>query len=142
MTARDKLADGATKLVALTRSRLDVADPRDDVRGEEVGTVDDLLIDNDQHKVPILEIEHGGILGIGADYYLVPVGAVARVTPDEVHIDGERARLRTSPVMTVSSPTARLAVLQRRLRLVWVPVLMTARSARRVDVREFRCGTN
>ncbi len=80
MAAEGRLADRATILVGVTRSRLDVADPRDDVRGrrvvdvrdEEVGIVDDLLIDDDQYEVRMLQIEHGGILGIGADYYPVP----------------------------------------------------------------------
>ncbi len=96
---------GSSNLVALSDTDLTVADPQADVRrrkvidatGEEVGKVDDLLIDDEQTKVRMLRVQHGGLLGIGADHFLVPVDAVVSVTADAVHIDRERSRLTDVP---------------------------------------------
>jgi sporulation protein YlmC with PRC-barrel domain len=85
-------------LVPLSESTLTVSDPRADVRGrkvvdatgEEVGTVDDLLVDDAEVKVRMLRVKHGGFLGIGADHFLIPVDAISSVTDDAVHIDRER----------------------------------------------------
>lgn len=92
-------------LVPLNESTLTVADPGADVRGrdvldasgEKVGHVDDLLIDSGEQKVRFLRVEHGGFLGIGADHFLVPVEAVARVTDDEVHLERDSSRLQDVP---------------------------------------------
>jgi len=100
------MADAGTgNLVALSETGLTVADPRADVRrhkvvdagGEEVGVVDDLLVDDEESKVRMLRVKHGGFLGIGADHFLVPVDAVASVTDDAVHIDRDRSRLTDVP---------------------------------------------
>ena len=98
------LSDGST-LVRLGETDLTVADRRADVRGrkvvdaagEDVGNVDDLLVDDTETRVRMLRVEHGGFLGIGADHFLVPVDAVTSVTEDAVHIDRERARLTDVP---------------------------------------------
>jgi sporulation protein YlmC with PRC-barrel domain len=74
---------GAT-LVNLGDTGLTVADPNADVRGravvdhngEEIGKVDDLLIDDRERRVRFLRVGHGGFLGIGASHFLVPVDAV------------------------------------------------------------------
>jgi sporulation protein YlmC with PRC-barrel domain len=92
-------------LLALNESTVTVADPRADVRGrsavdgsgQEVGEVDDLLVDAAETKVRFLRIKHGGFLGIGAEHFLVPVEAVSRVTDEAVHIDREGARLSDVP---------------------------------------------
>ena len=97
-------AEGST-LVALGETDLTVADPGADVRGrkvldadgEEIGKVDDLLVDDTEAKVRMLRVKHGGILGIGAEHFLVPVDAVSSVTEDAVHIDRERSRLTDIP---------------------------------------------
>lgn len=64
-----------------------------DSQGEEIGEVDDLLIDDVEMKVRMLRVEHGGILSIGTDHFLVPVDAVTSVTDGAVHIDRQRSRL-------------------------------------------------
>jgi sporulation protein YlmC with PRC-barrel domain len=92
-------------LLALSESTVTVADPQADVRGraaidetgQEVGEVDDLLVDADEKRVRFLRIKHGGFLGIGAEHFLVPVDAVSRVTEDAVHLERERARLSDVP---------------------------------------------
>jgi sporulation protein YlmC with PRC-barrel domain len=92
-------------LVRLSETTLTVADLRADVRGravldadgDEVGTVDDLLVDQGETKVRFLRVSHGGFLGIGAEHFLVPVEAVRDVTDEAVHIDRERSRLTDVP---------------------------------------------
>lgn len=92
-------------LVRLSDTDRTVADPQADVRGrkvvdatgEEVGTVDDLLVDEEDVKARMLRVKHGGFLGIGADHFLVPVDAVTSVDDDTVHIDRERTRLTDVP---------------------------------------------
>ena len=92
-------------LVRLNETTLTVADPQTDVReravvdaeGEEVGTVDDLLVDDAEHRVRFLRVRRGGFLGIGAEHFLVPVDAVGRVTDDAVHLDRDRSRLSDVP---------------------------------------------
>ena len=93
------------RLVRLSDTDLTVADPAEDVRGrtvvdrngDEVGTVDDLLIDDRANKVRFLRVGAGGFLGIGEQHFLIPVDAVTRIDPDHVHIDRERTGLRGVP---------------------------------------------
>lgn len=92
-------------LVRLSETNLTVADSAEDVRGrtvldrnrEEIGKVDDLLLDKQENKVRFLRVGHGGFLGIGEDQFLVPVDAVTRIDEDHVHIDREKARLGDVP---------------------------------------------
>lgn len=92
-------------LLRLGESDRTITDPQADVRGrtvvdatgEDVGKVDDLLVDDDEFKVRMLRVKHGGVLGIGADHFLVPVDAVTSVADDAVHVDRERARLTDVP---------------------------------------------
>ncbi len=92
-------------LVKLGDTGLTVADPAADVRGrkvldrhgDEIGTVDDLLIDDGESKVRFLRVGAGGFLGIGEQHYLIPVDAVTKIDADQDHIDRERAGLRSVP---------------------------------------------
>jgi sporulation protein YlmC with PRC-barrel domain len=82
-----------------------VADPAEDVRGrkvldkvgEEIGSVDDLLIDDREKKVRFLRVAAGGFLGLGETTFLIPVDAVTRVTPDAVRVDQTRERVTAGP---------------------------------------------
>lgn len=95
----------SANLVPLSETELTVADPEADVRrrkvidanGEQLGRVEDLLVDDEEVKVRMLQVRHGGFLGIGADHFLVPVDAVTSVTADAVHIDRNRSRLTAVP---------------------------------------------
>lgn len=97
-------SEGST-LQPLSETGLTVQDPWADVRGrkvldaadEEIGKVDELLIDDTETKVRLLRVEHGGFLGIGADHFLVPVDAVTSVDDDSVRIDRERAEMTDVP---------------------------------------------
>ncbi|MEU4428462.1 PRC-barrel domain-containing protein [Actinoplanes sp. NPDC024001] len=102
----DMAADKNTAtLIKLSDSEHMLADPDADIRGrkvvdrdgEDLGKVDDLLIDATERKVRMLRIEHGGILGIGATPSFVPVDAVTAVDDDVVHVGEARERVTGSP---------------------------------------------
>lgn len=97
--------DIAGRLVRLSESHRTVAEPAADVRGrhavdsngEEIGKVDDLLIDDREDKVRFLRIGSGGFLGMGKDHFLVPVEAVEAVEAERVRIGRDRAALGDVP---------------------------------------------
>jgi sporulation protein YlmC with PRC-barrel domain len=92
-------------LIHLSRSELELADPDADVRGhkvvdrygDDVGKVEDLVIDPEERKVRFLLVGAGGFLGIGEQKLLVPVDAVTSVD-DRIHIDQEQPQLSDAPV--------------------------------------------
>jgi sporulation protein YlmC with PRC-barrel domain len=96
---------GTTSLVKLSDSDQILADPAEDIRGrdvrdrdgEDLGKVDDLLIDTAEHKVRFLRIEHGGVLGLGATPSFVPVDAITRISGDTVHLSESRERVTGAP---------------------------------------------
>ncbi|TCC47518.1 PRC-barrel domain containing protein [Kribbella capetownensis] len=96
----------AQTLVRLMDVGLEVADPSDDLRGrsvvdrngDEVGTVDGLIIDETERRARFLEVGSGGFLGLGEKRQLVPVEAITRVDDDVVHISAERSRVAGGPV--------------------------------------------
>jgi CBS domain-containing protein/sporulation protein YlmC with PRC-barrel domain len=92
-------------LVRLSDTDLTLADPAEDIRGrkaldmagEELGEVDDLMIDEREQKVRFLEATSGGILGLGATKFLLPVEAITRITDDVVYINQSRERIAGAP---------------------------------------------
>ena len=82
-----------------------VANADDDIRGrnvkakdgEDLGTVDDLLIDDQERKVRFLRVEHGGFLGFGETKSFIPVDAITRITKDDVFIDRSREQVAAAP---------------------------------------------
>lgn len=90
----------------LTETDRTVAEGEADVRGrlvvdrdgEEIGRVDDLLIDDEAQRVLFLRVAEGGFLGFGAVHYLVPVEAIVAVHPDRVQIDQQRSGMGDVPV--------------------------------------------
>jgi sporulation protein YlmC with PRC-barrel domain len=97
-------AKGST-LYRLRDSDLTLTDPDQDVRGrkvfdaggDEVGEVNDLLVDPGERKVRFLRVGSGGFLGIGETEFLIPVDAVTRVTADAVHVDQTRDQVAGAP---------------------------------------------
>jgi sporulation protein YlmC with PRC-barrel domain len=89
----------------LKDSDLRLEDPRADIRGrrvvdsagEEIGKVDDLLVDERERKVRFLEVASGGLLGIGQTKVLLPVETVARVEDEVVRTNQTLERLRGAP---------------------------------------------
>lgn len=97
-------ADKGT-LFKLSDTDLTVADPAEDVRGsavidrygKKIGKVDDLFLDDRDMKVRFLQVSHGGILGIGAEHFLVPVDAVTGIDQDQVSINRDTNVLKDAP---------------------------------------------
>lgn len=96
--------DSPRTLVHLADSDLTVK-TEDDVRGkevvdrngDEVGTVDDLVIDPDELKVRFLQVGSGGFLGLGEKKQLIPVDAVVKID-EQVHIAQHRGHVASAPV--------------------------------------------
>jgi sporulation protein YlmC with PRC-barrel domain len=92
-------------LQPLSESDLMVADPAEDIRdrtvfdrnGDEVGRVDDLLIDGEESKVRFIRLGAGGFLGIGEDHFLIPVDAITGIDERGVHIDQTREHVAGGP---------------------------------------------
>lgn len=89
----------------LSDTDLTVGDPGEDIRGrkvvdrsgEEVGTVDDLLIDDRENKVRFLRVASGGFLGMGETKFLVPVDAIAEIGEGAVRVDQSREHVAGAP---------------------------------------------
>jgi sporulation protein YlmC with PRC-barrel domain len=92
-------------LYSLNDEAYTVKDPAEDVRnytvvdrnGEEIGAVDDLLVDGGERRVRFLQVKEGGFLGIGGRRFLVPVDAVTRIGDDTVHIDQTGEHVGSGP---------------------------------------------
>jgi CBS domain-containing protein/sporulation protein YlmC with PRC-barrel domain len=97
--------DQRARLVRLSDTNLTLADRAEDITGlkvvdmsgEELGSVNDLFIDEQERKVRFLEVSSGGFLGLGATKFLLPVDAIARLSVDEVHINQSRERVAGAP---------------------------------------------
>ncbi|MGY1634429.1 PRC-barrel domain-containing protein [Geodermatophilus sp. SYSU D01186] len=93
------------RLVRLSNSDRKVADPETDVRGrtaldsngERIGTVEELLVDEEAERVRFLCIGSAGFLGIGRKHLRVPVDAVTTVGRDIVIVTLDRDRLLDVP---------------------------------------------
>jgi sporulation protein YlmC with PRC-barrel domain len=103
------------ELVKLGDSRKSRTHIHDDIRGytvrtgsgEEIGKVEELLIDVEEEKVRFLIVASGGFLGIGKDKTSVPVDLVKSITKNdggvlesdgEVLIDRTREQIAEAPV--------------------------------------------
>ncbi|MGK9465179.1 PRC-barrel domain-containing protein (plasmid) [Streptomyces sp. G6] len=99
-------ADKAPILNKLSDSQQTVATPEEDVRGckvadtngNDIGKVEDLLVDEPEGKVRFLLVAHGGFLGFGETKSFIPVDAVTHITDDQVFIDQSRERVSKAPV--------------------------------------------
>lgn len=95
----------AGKLVKLSDTDETISRGDEDIRGytvrdkngEELGKVDDLLIDEIENKVRFLEIGSGGFLGIGKEKSFVPVDVITEITDEEVRIDQAREHVAAAP---------------------------------------------
>lgn len=92
-------------LVKLSDSGQILADPAEDIRdrqvrdrdGNDIGKIDDLLIDGEHRKVRFLIVEHGGILGFGTTPSFIPVDAVIRIEDEAVHVNESGDRVAGAP---------------------------------------------
>lgn len=89
----------------LSDSDLTVTSSAEDIRGREVkdkdgndiGKVQDLLIDDRERKVRFLLVEHGGFLGIGEKKSFIPVDDVTKITADDVFINHSSEHVAAAP---------------------------------------------
>lgn len=80
-----------------------------DANGKEIGTIDDLLVDERNRKVRFVQISSGGFLGLGATKFMIPVEAISQINNDEVIVNESRdnggVALRYSPQLTETRDT-------------------------------------
>lgn len=89
----------------LRKSKLELADAAADIRGrrvtdsagQEIGKVDDLMVDERERRVRFLEVSSGGLLGIGETKFLLPVETVTRVEDEVVRTNQSRDRVSGAP---------------------------------------------
>ena len=89
----------------LSDTELKIADPAEDIRdrkvvdrdGEELGEVNDLLIDEHDRRVRFLEVASGGFLGLGQTKFLLPVDAITRISDDTVYVNQTRQHIAGAP---------------------------------------------
>lgn len=92
-------------LTKLGDTDLTVADAAEDIRGhtvidqsgEDIGTVDGLMIDDAERKVRFLHVAAGGFLGIGEKTFLIPVDAISSIEDEQVRVDQTRERIVSGP---------------------------------------------
>lgn len=97
-------------LVRLSDSGLVLQNQAQDVRGrdvydadgEQIGSVEDLYVDEEERKVRFLDVGAGGLLGIGEKQFLIPVEAVSEVREDRVTVDQSREKVTGSPPFDTS----------------------------------------
>lgn len=103
-------ASEEASLVKLSDSELVLESPEQDVRnrdvcdkgGEEIGSVADLFVDEEHHRVRFLEVRAGGFLGLGEKSFLIPVEAVIEVDEEKVRVDQSRQEVVESPPFDTS----------------------------------------
>jgi sporulation protein YlmC with PRC-barrel domain len=95
----------AARILKLSDTDLTLADPGEDITGrsvvdaggEEIGTVDDLMIDDTEKRVRFIRVASGGFLGLGQQKYLIPIDAVKRLTRERVYVDRDRDQIAAAP---------------------------------------------
>jgi sporulation protein YlmC with PRC-barrel domain len=102
-----KTSENKATLIKLRDTEFTVAHPDEDVRGfkvieqngEEIGVVEDLLIDGEEKKVRFLECGDGGLWGLGEQKFLVPIDSITSVDHEnkKVHICHTKACVTASP---------------------------------------------
>ncbi len=93
------------RLIRLDDSGQMLADPTEDIRGsrvhdqdgQEIGKIDDLLVDEDEGKVRMVRIEEGGFLGIGSTPFFLPVDAITSIAEGVVHVDQTHSFVSEAP---------------------------------------------
>src|SRR3954447_10064683 len=98
--------DSAPRLVKLSRSEFEISNVDEDVRGRRVitlagdpiGSVDDLLVDEEEKVVRFLEVGTGGFLGLGGGKSLIPIEAVSDVDQNHVFVDLTFEHIAAAPL--------------------------------------------
>ncbi len=95
-------------LTKLSDTDYRLEDPWQDIRGrdiyaadgDQIGTVEDIYIDEEERKVRFLTFESGGFLGtsIGATCRMIPVEVVSDVSEGRVTVNFDREKATGAPV--------------------------------------------
>jgi sporulation protein YlmC with PRC-barrel domain len=93
------------KMIRLSDTELTITNPAEDIRGravvdrdgEDLGEVEDLLIDEPEKRVRLLEVASGGFLGLGKTKFLLPVEAITRISDDTVYVNQTRQYIAGAP---------------------------------------------
>jgi sporulation protein YlmC with PRC-barrel domain len=96
---------GQQTLYRLRDSGLDLEQPAADIRGfkvldrngDEIGSVDELIIDDAERRVRFLEVASGGFLGMGEKKFMLPIDMISRIGKDEVQVDRTREHVAGAP---------------------------------------------
>jgi sporulation protein YlmC with PRC-barrel domain len=95
-----------SNLTKLSESDLRLEEPWQDVRGldvydstdEEIGSVEDLYVDQQARQPRFLVVSAGGVLGLGKKQFLIPVEEVSRdVGEERVTVTQPREKVANSP---------------------------------------------
>jgi sporulation protein YlmC with PRC-barrel domain len=94
-----------TKLIRLSDTELMIANPAEDIRGcavvdrdgEDLGAVENLMIDEFEKRVRLLEVASGGFLGWGKTKFLLPVEAITWISDDTVYVNQPRQYIAGAP---------------------------------------------
>ncbi|HEY9012234.1 MAG TPA: PRC-barrel domain-containing protein [Devosia sp.] len=92
-------------LVSINETGLTTQDPTEDVRdrevrdanGAKIGHVKDLLVDEKEQKVRLIEVAHGGLLGIGESRVLLPVDLITAIDDEAVYFLRDREQVSGAP---------------------------------------------
>ena len=92
-------------LIKLSDTNMTLSSADEDIRGrsvvdgngEDVGNVDDLMIDDTEKKVRFIRVSSGGFLGMGAQKFLIPVDAIKQIKGDQVIVSHNREQIASSP---------------------------------------------
>ncbi len=98
-------ADDNRRIVSMNDAELTPKDPAADVRGRtvvdvdgnDIGKVEDVMLDEDEEKVRFLQVGAGGFLGLGERKFLIPVDAISGIDADNVHVDRSREHIVAAP---------------------------------------------
>jgi sporulation protein YlmC with PRC-barrel domain len=91
--------------VRLSDTELTIVNPAEDIRdrtvvdwdGEDIGEVEDLLIDEAEKRVRLLEVVSGGFLGLGKTTFLLPIEAITRIGDDRAYVNQTHQYIAGAP---------------------------------------------
>ena len=94
-------------IIKLSNSDFELEEPWQDIRGfdvydikgEQIGTVEDFYVDREAHVTLFLDVKAGGFLGIGNKHFLIPVEEFTRNASEEkrVRVNHNRDKVLDSP---------------------------------------------
>lgn len=97
--------DADTTLIHMSDEPITLAEKSMDIRGrkvidqndEEIGHVDDLLVDDTERRVRFIRVKAGDFLGLGGKAFLIPIDALTRIGKERVHVDQSKEHVGGGP---------------------------------------------